>query len=170
MTFEEDPDFNYVDMMCTMDAQIWTKEFCKIHKKLYPDFEVNQGWILSWMANAIMRGYDEGLMRREPKRNKLLKEIKKNTNIIKGKNMNTKMFKSWDFWKPTVIALVVAILFTSFMYFATAKFMLIALGISSFALLAYSLYTLGAWSYEDKQRHLKRNFKNLTGYDLNEKS
>ena len=49
---ELDPNLQY-----TMDARTWAAEFCKIFNKLH-GFEVDEGWIISWMANAIMCGYD----------------------------------------------------------------------------------------------------------------
>ena len=41
-----------VDLLQTMDARIWAKEFCRITK-----FEDEEG-ALSWFANALMCGWD----------------------------------------------------------------------------------------------------------------
>lgn len=49
----------------TMDATIWSEEFMKAYNNL-PRFEDEtfqtefQGWMNTWFANAIMKGYDEG--------------------------------------------------------------------------------------------------------------
>jgi hypothetical protein len=37
----------------SFDAQDWAKAFCKINP------EMDEGVMLSWFANALMRGYDE---------------------------------------------------------------------------------------------------------------
>lgn len=42
-----------------MDAQVWAEEFGKIAKELY-GVELDQGWLIGWFANAIMKGYDVG--------------------------------------------------------------------------------------------------------------
>lgn len=41
----------------SFDAQDWAKAFCKIH----PD--ADEGDMIGWFANALMRGYDEGCKR-----------------------------------------------------------------------------------------------------------
>jgi hypothetical protein len=38
----------------SFDARDWAKAFCKV----CPD--VDEGLMLGWFANALMRGYDEG--------------------------------------------------------------------------------------------------------------
>ena len=35
----------------------WAKAFCKIAKEQGHDLD--EGWIVTWFANALMRGYDE---------------------------------------------------------------------------------------------------------------
>jgi hypothetical protein len=40
------------DILQTMDARVWAKEFCKITG--FKDEE----WAISWFANAIMTGWD----------------------------------------------------------------------------------------------------------------
>jgi hypothetical protein len=49
----------------SFDARDWAEEFCKIATKLgYKDTEgkpIDQEWMVTWFANALMRGYDEGL-------------------------------------------------------------------------------------------------------------
>jgi hypothetical protein len=41
----------------SFDAQDWAKAFCKINP------EIDEGIMLGWFANALMRGYDEGWAR-----------------------------------------------------------------------------------------------------------
>jgi hypothetical protein len=41
-----------VDLLQTMDARVWAKEFCRITG--FADEE----WAVSWFANAIMCGWD----------------------------------------------------------------------------------------------------------------
>lgn len=47
----------------SFDAQDWAKAFCKIAADLgYRDHEgkpIDEGWMISWFSNALMRGYDE---------------------------------------------------------------------------------------------------------------
>jgi hypothetical protein len=47
----------------SFDAVDWAKAFCKIATNLgYRDAEgqpVDEGWMVGWFANALMRGYDE---------------------------------------------------------------------------------------------------------------
>ena len=47
----------------SFDARDWAKAFCKIATKLgYKDAHgrpIDEGWMTSWFANALMRGYDE---------------------------------------------------------------------------------------------------------------
>jgi hypothetical protein len=42
-------------LLSTMDATVWAKEFCECTKF------TDESWALSWMANAIMTGYDFGI-------------------------------------------------------------------------------------------------------------
>jgi hypothetical protein len=43
----------------TMDARVWAAEFCATFRKVHPDQPCpDEGWILGWMANAIMCGWD----------------------------------------------------------------------------------------------------------------
>lgn len=48
-----------VDLHSTIDAQVWAKEFMRLHGISYPD-EQN---MVGWFANAIMAGFDEGKRR-----------------------------------------------------------------------------------------------------------
>jgi hypothetical protein len=41
-----------------MDAARWAEEFCKIARD--KGHHLDEGWMLSWFANAIMTGYDRG--------------------------------------------------------------------------------------------------------------
>lgn len=47
----------------SFDAADWAEAFCKTATKLgYKDAEgkpIDEGWIITWFANALMRGYDE---------------------------------------------------------------------------------------------------------------
>jgi|HubBroStandDraft_2_1064218.scaffolds.fasta_scaffold00003_78 hypothetical protein len=48
----------------SFDAQDWAKAFCKIANEDlgYRDPEGNpldEGWMITWFANALMRGYDQ---------------------------------------------------------------------------------------------------------------
>lgn len=42
----------------SFDARDWGKAFCKIAKEKGHDLD--EAWMVSWFANALMRGYDEG--------------------------------------------------------------------------------------------------------------
>jgi hypothetical protein len=47
----------------SFDARDWAAAFCKIAANLgYKDAEgkpIDEGWMISWFANSLMRGYDE---------------------------------------------------------------------------------------------------------------
>lgn len=47
----------------SFDAKDWAEAFCKIATSLgYKDADgkpVDEGWMISWFANALMRGFDE---------------------------------------------------------------------------------------------------------------
>jgi len=47
----------------SFDAQDWAKAFCKVAAKLgYEHHEghpIDEAWMTTWFANALMRGYDE---------------------------------------------------------------------------------------------------------------
>jgi len=47
----------------SFDARDWAAAFCKIATNLgYKDAEskpIDEGWMISWFANSLMRGYDE---------------------------------------------------------------------------------------------------------------
>lgn len=46
----------------SFDARDWAKAFCEIAAKNgHPG--IDEGWMISWFANALMRGYDEHAMR-----------------------------------------------------------------------------------------------------------
>jgi len=44
------------------DARRWAKEFTSIAKD--QGLKIDEGWMLSWFANAIMCGYDEAMRKR----------------------------------------------------------------------------------------------------------
>jgi hypothetical protein len=50
---EDRPDWP----MPSFDARDWAQAFCKIHP------EADEGDMIGWFANALMRGYDEGCKR-----------------------------------------------------------------------------------------------------------
>lgn len=47
----------------SFDAKDWAEAFCKIATNLgYKDSEgkpIDEGWMISWFANSLMRGFDE---------------------------------------------------------------------------------------------------------------
>lgn len=49
----------------SFDARDWAKAFCKI-AKANGHGDLDEGWMTSWFANALMRGYDEGRNRMTP--------------------------------------------------------------------------------------------------------
>lgn len=55
----------------SFDAQDWAKAFCKIASELgYRDSEgkpVDEGWMVTWFANALMRGYDQCTAEQPPR-------------------------------------------------------------------------------------------------------
>lgn len=56
---EERPDWP----LPSFDAADWARAFCKVANRLgYKDVAgnpVDEGWMIGWFANALMRGYDE---------------------------------------------------------------------------------------------------------------
>ena len=42
----------------SFDARDWASEFVEIFNKLYPGVDIDEGWMISWFANALMCGYD----------------------------------------------------------------------------------------------------------------
>lgn len=76
---EERPDWPYP----SFDAINWSKAFCKLANKFgYRNPEgkpIDEGWMNTWFANALMRGYDEGCKHTARKKDtikNLLDEIK----------------------------------------------------------------------------------------------
>jgi hypothetical protein len=53
-----------VNLHQTLDARVWAKEFCKIFKDLYKH-DIDEEWIIAWMANALMTGYDHMSWKRD---------------------------------------------------------------------------------------------------------
>lgn len=51
----------------SFDARDWAAAFCKIATDLgYKDAEgkpIDEGWMISWFANSLMRGFDENASR-----------------------------------------------------------------------------------------------------------
>jgi len=60
-----DEKMRAVDLLSTMDAKVWAKEFMRLYEnnKLrpinVPDW-VDEALMIGWFANAIMTGYDKG--------------------------------------------------------------------------------------------------------------
>ena len=51
-------------MMPSFDARDWAQSFRKIAIDLgYSDMD--EGWLVTWFANALMRGFEEGHSRRD---------------------------------------------------------------------------------------------------------
>jgi len=50
---EERPDWP----LPSFDAQDWARSFCKIAKG--KGLDIDEGWMISWFACALMRGFDE---------------------------------------------------------------------------------------------------------------
>ena len=48
-----------IDPLLTIDAKLWADEFMATKQRL-GDAEFDHAMMLSWFANAIMRGYDAG--------------------------------------------------------------------------------------------------------------
>lgn len=43
----------------SFDAMVWAKSFIS-HYETVPNFVIDEEIMISWFANALMRGYDEG--------------------------------------------------------------------------------------------------------------
>lgn len=52
------------DCLKSFDAQVWAKAFVEIARQ-HPQLAVDEGTMIGWFANALMRGYDECRRRRE---------------------------------------------------------------------------------------------------------
>jgi hypothetical protein len=55
---EEQPDWP----LPSFDARDWAKAFCKTVKDKQ-GVDLDEGWMVSWFAASLMRGYDEGRSR-----------------------------------------------------------------------------------------------------------
>lgn len=53
-----------IDLHQTTDASIWASEFCKTFEHLYKT-DIDHEWVHSWMANAIMCGWDHQSWKRD---------------------------------------------------------------------------------------------------------
>lgn len=53
----------------SFDAKDWAEAFCKVATKLgYKDADgkpIDEGWMISWFAGALMRGFDEHASRQK---------------------------------------------------------------------------------------------------------
>lgn len=52
-----------VELYKSFDAEVWAKEFVR-HVKDNPAIATDEGCMISWFANALMRGYDEARWKR----------------------------------------------------------------------------------------------------------
>ena len=53
-----------IDLHQTTDADVWASEFCKTFQHLYKT-DIDHEWVHSWMANAIMCGWDHQSWKRD---------------------------------------------------------------------------------------------------------
>ena len=49
----------------SFDARDWAKAFCKISS--FNGMQIDEDWMITWFANALMRGYDEAMSRKAAK-------------------------------------------------------------------------------------------------------
>lgn len=54
----------------TMDARVWAQQFKATAERLAAQGSdiLDDGWLISWFANAIMRGYDTGRLHEQARR------------------------------------------------------------------------------------------------------
>ena len=54
----------------TTDARVWAEEWCRIAREIEASNDgreiIDEGWMIGWFANAIMRGWDEHARRYPP--------------------------------------------------------------------------------------------------------
>lgn len=63
---------NINDVLKSFDARVWAQQFCLIadelgYKKANGD-GIDEGWMITWFASALMRGHDEHRWKEEEKR------------------------------------------------------------------------------------------------------
>ena len=85
----------------TMDAMIWTNEFMKIrYEKLRKenfDIAADEGTMLGWFANAIMKGYDNGCRVGEENGLEMAARKKEELNkMVKKEDIITSLHKELD--------------------------------------------------------------------------
>lgn len=63
----------------SFDARDWAQEFCRIANNLgYKDKDgnpIDEGWMIGWFSNALMRGFDEGVAHVELERERDCEEL-----------------------------------------------------------------------------------------------
>lgn len=74
----------------SFDARDWADEFCLIAKEKF-GLDIDNGWMIGWFANAIMRGYDK----RESQIEKLRKACKKAYDFVDDE-FNNKIIVEMD--------------------------------------------------------------------------
>lgn len=67
----------------SFDARDWAQEFCRVAKENF-GLNVDEGLMIAWFANAIMRGYDE----RQCQIDKLRKACKKAYDFVDDEHNN----------------------------------------------------------------------------------
>lgn len=57
----------------SFDARDWAEAFCKVANGFgFKDAEgkpIDEGWMITWFANALMRGFDEATVRQAADKN-----------------------------------------------------------------------------------------------------
>jgi hypothetical protein len=66
----------------SFDARDWAQAFCKLH----PD--VDEGAMISWFANALMRGFDEATSRYSPTPSSFVADIASAAARVKRKRLH----------------------------------------------------------------------------------
>jgi len=54
-----------INLLATTDASVWVSEFKKILDKQGIQLLLDEDWLRTWFANAIMCGYDHGCSNRD---------------------------------------------------------------------------------------------------------
>ena len=67
------PDSQQTDWRQSFDATVWAKKFVEA-VELNPSIATDEGCMIGWFANAIMRGYDHAINKYTPTAQKALAE------------------------------------------------------------------------------------------------
>jgi hypothetical protein len=79
------------------------------------------------------------------------------------------MLTSWYFWKPILKWIGWIVLGILFLLYGTTWMVLVILLIAASGGLFYFMYLTGKWAYDDHMKDIKRNYKNLSGKEWDEK-